>query len=444
MPRGVRGADPEAMRRSVAGTALGNFMEWFDFGIYGYLATTIAQLFYPNDSDSGGGLIATFGTLAVAFMVRPLGGLGFGPLGDRIGRKKVLVVTVALMAVATTATGLLPDYAHIGAWAPSLLVFLRVLQGLSTGGEYVGAMTYIDEQAPDRRRGQMAGFLPLGTWSGYVVAAALATALQCTLNTQQMLSWGWRVPFLLSAPLGLATFYMRRRLDESPGYKSIDADEQAGGLSGRTQFKRTVIQQWRRLLVCIGLVLTFNVTASVLAGYMPTYLRTVADIDESGALVMLLVVLVVVASAVVFVAQLSDRIGVKPIIGTGCGLLITASVPAFVLMRSAQGYPARFAGVAAVGLMLLCFTSTEPSVLPALFPTSVRYGAVAIGFNISVSTFGGTTPLAAETLVSVTGNALVPAYMLIAAGIVGMATLVFTPEVAGRRLPGSAPVVENR
>jgi MHS family proline/betaine transporter-like MFS transporter len=439
----VQVTDPAAMRPAIIGTAIGNFVEWFDFGVYGYLATTLAQVFYPEERSGGIGLIATFGTMAAGFVVRPLGGLIFGLLGDRFGRKRLLVATILVMAAATTASGLLPSYAAIGAAAPLLLVTARVLQGLSSGGEYVGAMTYIDEQAPDRRRGQMAAFLPLGSWSGYVISAVLVTGLQWVLNSEQMLSWGWRVPFLLSAPLGLVTLYLRTRLGESQDYEQIEASEHVSGASGPQQFKQTVIQQWRPLLVCIGLVLTFDVTASVLAGYLPTYLRKVVHIGEAGGLVMLAVVLVVVASAVVSVAKLSDHIGVKPILWAGCGLTIAGAIPAFWLIRFGGSYPVVFAGVLLIGLMLLCFTSVEPSVLPPLFPTSVRYGALAIGFNISTSAFGGTTPLIAQTLISASGNEMVPAFMLIVAGVIGVGVLPFTPEVAGRRLPGSGPTVET-
>jgi MHS family proline/betaine transporter-like MFS transporter len=166
----IRVSDPATLQRSIAGTAIGNFMEWYDFGVYGFLATTIAEVFYPADSTSGVGLIATFGTLAAAFAVRPLGGFVFGPLSDPVGRKRVLMITISLMATATTVCGLLPDHIAIGAWAAVPLVVTRLVQGFSTGGEYVGAMTYIGEHAPDRSRGVLAGFLPLGTLSGYLAA----------------------------------------------------------------------------------------------------------------------------------------------------------------------------------------------------------------------------------------------------------------------------------
>ncbi|BBY34961.1 proline/betaine transporter [Mycolicibacter minnesotensis] len=437
----IRVSDPAAMQRSIAGTAIGNFMEWYDFGIYGFLATTIAQVFYPGDSSSAVGLIATFGTLAAAFAVRPFGGIIFGALGDRIGRRRVLIMTVTLMAVGTTLTGLLPSYEDIGIWAPILLIVTRIMQGFSTGGEYVGAMTHISEHAPDRNRGALAGFLPLGTLGGYVLGAAVVTALKTQLPVAEMLQWGWRVPFLLGVPLAAIALYMRLRIDESPVYEQLRSNHSAASGNGWGQFQRTVMRQRTGLLICMGLVLAENVTNYMLTGYLPTYFKQVGGISGSGGLTMIVVALLLMLVAVVPLARLSDRIGRKPILWTGSALLIVGSVPAFLLIGQGGSYALRLLGVLIIGVMLLCFYSTTPSTLPALFPSEVRYFAVAIGFNISVSMFGGTTPLVAETLVSGTGNVLVPAYLLMGAGVVGAITLWFTPEVAGKRLPGSGPSV---
>jgi MHS family proline/betaine transporter-like MFS transporter len=178
-------------------------------------------------------------------------------------------------------------------------------------------------------------------------------------------------------------------------------------------------------------------------GYLPTYLKAVVRVGHTAGLVMITATLTILMFVLVFVAKLSDHIGVKPIMWTGCGLLIAASIPAFLLIRSAGGYPVIFIGVLLIGLMELCFDSTSPALLPALFPTDVRYGALAIAYNISISAVGGTTPLIAQALVSGTGNVMVPAYMLIFAGLVGAVTLLFTPEVAGKRLPGPGPSVES-
>ncbi|MFZ1175830.1 MAG: MFS transporter [Mycobacterium sp.] len=431
------------MRQTIAGTAIGNFMEWYDFGVYGYIATTIAQVFYPGNSVNAVHLLATFGTLAAAFVVRPLGGFIFGPLGDRIGRHRVLVVTILMMTVGTTTTGLLPGYSTIGIWAPILLVIARIFQGLSTGGEYVGAMTYLVEQAPDHKRGMMVGFLPMGNLVGFVLAGLLVTTLQTLLPDRDMLTYGWRIPLLLGAPFGLIALYLRLRLKESPAYENESKGTDAPGGHGRQQFRHTVVDQWRRLLMCAALVLTSQVADFMLTGYLPTYLKLFVRIGHTAGLVMIVATLTILMATVVLVAKLSDRIGVKPIMWTGCGLLIVGSIPAFLLMRFGGIYPLIFIGVLLIGLMELCFDSTAPSMLPALFPTRVRYGALAISYNISISAVGGTTPLIAQALISGTGNVMAPAYMLIFGGLVGAVTLLFTPEVAGKPLPGSGPAVES-
>jgi MFS transporter, MHS family, proline/betaine transporter len=426
-----RVADAGSTRRSIEGTAIGNFMEAYDFTLFSLVATILAQTFYPGSNSGAGNLIATFGTMTAGFVVRPLGGIIFGPLGDRIGRKPVLVMTISLMAVCAAATGALPGYHTIGTAAPVLLTVIRVCQGLSSGGEYAGAMTYIDEHAPYRRRGLMAGFLPVGTLGGFVAGAVLVTVLQTVLSTHDMVTWGWRIPFLLAAPLGLIALWLRSRIDESPAYEAIGEHK----ISLRGQFSETVLRQWKPLLVCIGLELAISDTSYMVSGYVPTYLKKTVGVADTPALVMVLVLLAVLMAGVLLVAGLSDRIGVKPLMWTGCGLLIAVSTPAFMLMRLGGGYPTKFLGVLLVGLPMLFLSSLEPAILPALFPTKVRYGAVSIGFNFAVSAFGGTTPLIAESLVAGTGNAMMPAYMLMLAGLIGAVTLFFTPEVAGKPLP---------
>lgn len=421
--------------RDTAGTAIGNFMEWYDFGVYGFIATTLAQVFYPGDGVSTVHLIATFGTLAAAYVVRPLGGFVLGPLGDRIGRKRVLVITVALMAAGTTMTGLLPGYSTIGVWAPLLLLVARIFQGLSTGGEFVGAMTYLVERAPDHKRGMMVGFLPLGNLVGFTFAGFLMTVLQSSLSSEDMLAWGWRLPLLLGAPFGVIALYMRLRIDDSPAYQQESGHTDAPAESAREQFRRTVVDQWRPMVICAVIVMASQIPDFMLTGYLPTYLKLVVHLDNTASLVMIVATLAVLMATLVFVAMLSDRIGVKPIMWTGCGLLIVASIPAFLLMNFGGALPMVFCGVLLVGLMELCFDSTTPSALPALFPTRVRNGALAISYNIALSTVGGTTPLIAQALISGTGNPLIPAYMLIAAGLLGSVGLMFMPEVAGKPLP---------
>lgn len=213
--------DEAAVKRAVKATALGNAMEWFDFGVYSYLAVIIGKVFFSGAGDTVQ-VIASLATFAAAFLVRPLGGMFFGPLGDRVGRKKILALTMIMMAAATLSIGLIPSYATIGVWAPVLLILCRMVQGFSTGGEYGGAATFIAEYAPDKRRGFWGSFLEFGTLIGYTVAASLVTALTLLLSDDAMQQWGWRIPFLVAGPLGLVGLYLRLRLDESPAFKKLE------------------------------------------------------------------------------------------------------------------------------------------------------------------------------------------------------------------------------
>lgn len=433
-------ADSSALSQTIAGTAIGNFTEWYDFGVYSYIVPIIGSVFFPKGSSWAD--IATFAGLAVSFLVRPLGGMFWGFLGDRVGRKGVLAATVLMMAFGTFALGVLPSYAAIGAAAPILLFAARAVQGVSTGGEYVGAMTFLAEHAPDRKRGHVCSFLPVGTLSGYIFGALLVIGLQVWLPDDAMKSWGWRVPFLLAAPLGLIGMYVRMRLDETPAYENQDEEERVDKLSGVRQVWMTVRDQWRPLIVCGGLVLAFNVTNYMLTGYLPTYLSSKLHVEENPALIIVTIVMAIIAVAVTFLGLLSDRIGRKPVMMAGSVMLVFLSVPMFWLIQQG-GYANVFLGTLPMGAMLVCFMSTEPSTLPTLFPTRVRYGATSIGFNTSVSLFGGTTPLIAAALVDTTGDLMMPAYMLVVAGLVGAVSVYFTPEPAGKPLKGSSPTVSS-
>lgn len=206
---------PATLKKVICAAAVGNFVEWFDFAVYGFLATAIAQQFFPS-GDATTGLLKTFAVFAVAFAFRPLGGIVFGMLGDRIGRKKVLAMTILLMAGATTLIGLLPTYAAIGIAAPILLTLIRCAQGFSAGGEYAGACAYLMEHAPRTQRAWYGSFIPVSTFSAFACAAVMAYALDASLSPEAMANWGWRVPFLIAAPLGLVGLYLRWRLDETP------------------------------------------------------------------------------------------------------------------------------------------------------------------------------------------------------------------------------------
>lgn len=440
-PEEVTVVDASMVRRAVVGSAVGNMMEWFDFGVYSYLAVTVGKVFFPEVSRPVQ-LISAFAAFAAAFLVRPLGGLFFGPLGDRIGRKRVLAMTVIMMAAGTFGIGLLPGYHAIGIWAPLLLLVARLVQGFSTGGEYGSAMTFIAEHAPDRRRGFLASWLEFGTLTGYVLGAALVTGLIATLPESDLLSWGWRVPFLVAGPLGLIALYLRLRLEETPAYEDLTRRAPARETGLRTELRRLVTDQRRELLVCVGLVVVLNVTSYMLTSYMPSYLSAQLGVPQGRALMVVLAVMVVLMVLIPFAGRLSDRVGRRPVLMAGCLLVVVGSVPTFLLIRRGD-VTSIFLGSLLLGLMLLCFNSTQPGTLPALFPTDVRAGSLSVSYNVSASLFGGTTPLITAALVQATGNVLVPGFYLAGAGLLGAVAVLFAPETARKPLLGSPPLATD-
>ncbi|MFF8908568.1 MFS transporter [Streptomyces olivaceoviridis] len=443
-PDDVQVVEPPLLRRAVGASALGNCMEWFDFGVYSYLAATIGKVFFPGASPAAQ-VISSFATFAAAFVVRPLGGLVFGPLGDRIGRQKVLATTMIMMAAGTFAIGVIPGYSTIGLAAPVLLLLARMVQGFSTGGEYGGATTFVAEYSPDRRRGFLSSWLDFGTFTGYALGSALVTLLNLALTDEQMLSWGWRVPFLIAGPLGVIGLYMRLRLEESPAFQQqLDehektlAQESAGG-----EFKDIVRNHWRPLLVCMGLVLLYNVTNYMVTGYLPTYQTETLHRSSGSADVLVLVGMVWIVVLITFLGRLSDRVGRRPLYAVAAAAMIVLAVPAFLLVKAHGTWPP-ILGVLLLATLLACFAAPSAATLPALFPTAVRYAAMGIGFNIAVAAFGGTTPLVTAALVSLTGDDLMPAYYLMLAGAIGLLTVRFLPESAQVPLKGSQPMVGSR
>nr|WP_234380368.1 MFS transporter [Streptomyces sp. NRRL F-5122] len=430
--------DPALVRRAVKAAALGNAMEWFDFGVYSYIAVTLGKVFFPSGSPTAQ-LLSTFGAFAAAFLVRPLGGTVFGPLGDRVGRQKVLALTMIMMAAGTFAIGLIPSYATIGVGAPVLLLAARLVQGFSTGGEYAGASTFIAEYAPDKRRGFFGSWLEFGTLAGYIGGAGLVTLLTALLSSDDLVAWGWRIPFLIAGPMGIIGLYLRMRLEETPAFAA--EVEKAEAARPRVPLREMITGQWKALLLCMGLVLVFNVTDYMLLSYMPSYLTSELKYDETHGLLVVLGVMALMMVVQPFAGALTDRIGRRPLIAAGCAGFLFLSVPAVLLIRQG-GLLAVALGVGALGLLLVCFTAAMPAALPALFPTRVRFGSLSIGFNVSVSLFGGTTPLVVTALIGATGNMMMPAYYMMAAAVIGGAAVWFMAESAGRPLPGSAPSVE--
>ena len=441
--------EPDTIRRAISAAAIGNITEWYDFGVYAYFEPTIKEVFFSDLGDTMG-TIATFGLFAVAFLVRPFGGMFFGPLADRIGRNTVLATTMILMAVGTFLIGCLPSQAAIGLWAPLLLLVARLIQGFSTGGEYGNAMTFIAEYAPDRRRGFLGSWLEFGTFVGYLMGALTVTLAGALLTDEQLLSWGWRLPFFLALPLGLVGVYLRMRLEDTPAFEALEREDRerhrtrpSGG-----QETRTLVHIWKFVLVCMGLVIVWNVTNYMLTSYMPTYVtETVPDangggVDATTSQWLQIAVMVIALLTIPLIGMLSDRIGRKPIAWTGVTCLVVLAFPMIWLIRTQSAWSV-FAGLLIMGLVLIMFSATMPSTLPSLFPTEVRGAGLSVSFNVAVSAFAGTTSLVVGALVSATGDLDWPAYYLIAAGLVGAASVLFLKEPNGERMWGSAPAAAS-
>ncbi|MFD7813201.1 glycine betaine/L-proline transporter ProP [Streptomyces sp. NPDC059785] len=442
--------DEAAVKRAVKAASLGNAMEWFDFGIYSYLAVTIGHVFFPSGNDTVQ-LISSFATFAVSFLVRPIGGMVFGPMGDKIGRKKVLAVTMIMMAIGTFAIGLIPSYATIGFWAPVLLILFRLVQGFSTGGEYGGASTFIAEYAPDKKRGFFGSFLEMGTLAGYVGAAGLVTILTAVLGSDGMESWGWRIPFLVAGPIGFVGLYLRLKLDETPAFQKLDDDSQHRASDAATAVETTAKgdlakifrDHWPTLILCVCLVGAYNITDYMLLSYMPTYLSDEMDYSETHGLLILIATMVVLMLIINQVGRLSDRYGRKPLLMAGMLGFFVLTAPAFLLVQQGS-LLAVSAGMLLLGLSLVCLLGTMSAALPALFPTQVRYGSLSVGYNLSTSIFGGTTPLVITALISATGSDMMPAYYSMAAALVGVIAVACMKETAQQPLAGSPPSVASR
>lgn len=430
--------DEPTVRKAVGAAAMGNLVEWFDYGIYSYVVVYITLNLIPGGDSGNAGPFYALAIFAVAYLVRPFGGIILGPLGDRIGRKKVLALTIVVMSGASFCIGLLPTYAMIGIAAPILLILLRMVQGFATGGEYGGAAAFIAEYAPDKRRGFYCSFLELGTTGGFVLAAGMVTALEFGLTDEAMASWGWRVPFLIAGPLGLVGFYLRSKLEDTPAFLALEQKKEVS----ESPLRDVLTKHWRPILVCMGLVLFYNVAVYTILFYMPSYLTTTTGLDQTTALLYILGMMLVIMIVIIPVGSLSDRIGRKPLIMAACIGFILLSYPAFLLLDTGTA-AGTVGGLAILGLLLVMLLGTMSATLPALFDTDVRYGGFSIGYNISTSLFGGTAPAILALLVQSTGNNASPGIYLAVASLISIVAVVAVAESAGKPLPAPGTTTQK-
>ncbi|WP_420752656.1 MFS transporter [Rhodococcus sp. O3] len=418
---------------------MGNFTEWFDYGVYAYTATYIADSFFPGDLESA--TLLTLGVFAVSFLMRPLGGFVWGPLGDRLGRRQILALTILLMGSATVLLGAVPSYESIGFWSPLLLVLLRMIQGFSTGGEYGGAATFMAEYSPDRKRGFYGSFLEFGTLGGFSAGALLVLMIDLLSTDAFMATWGWRLPFFVAGPLALVGLYLRSKLDETPVFLELEEAHQEESSVG-AEFKDLIAKYWRPVVKLMGLVIALNVCNYTLLSYMPTYLENRIGLTSTASLVLVVIGQLAMMAVIPFSGALSDRIGRKPLWAVSMGGLLVLAIPMYMLMTVNFGWA--IVAFTTLGLLYVLQLSTISATFPAMFPTHVRFAGFAISYNVSTSLFGGTAPAINEWLVERTGNDLVPAFYMMGACAVGLVALCFVAETAGASLRGRGiPGIDN-
>ncbi|MFJ5260262.1 MFS transporter [Streptomyces sp. NPDC088387] len=420
-------ADRPGVRALLAGS-VGNFIEWYEFGVYGYFATVIAARFFtPEGGSEAEALVRTYASFALAFFFRPVGAAVFGRLGDRIGRRPVLILVVSLMTGATTLIGLLPTYAAAGALAPWLLTFLRVVQGLSAGGEFGGAVAVMTESAPPGRRGLYGAWqsftVALGLLGGAGVAAVVATAL----TESQVQSWGWRLPFLLAAPMGAGALWLRLRLDETPEFRRERAS--SGTLAAVRPPGREVAGA---IALGAGRIMGWAAAGYTFLVVLPSYLQNTLDASFQQALIATVLANLGFAVTILPAGLLSDRIGRRPVMLTGAVLVVVLALPLLDLLQD-TGTSAGVRGLAVfcAGAVVGLMAGPGPAMLAEMFPTTVRYTGLGLAYALSNAVFSGCAGLVITETVERTGNADIPAYYAAATCAVSVLALATVPAVAG-------------
>jgi MHS family proline/betaine transporter-like MFS transporter len=412
------------LRRAVLAASAGNVVEFYDNIAFGLLAATVGRVFFPSDVP-GVSLLSAFAAFAVTFLARPFGGMLFGSIGDRLGRQRSLVIVITLMSVATFAIGVLPGYATIGVAAPVVLIVLRILQGLSFGGELGGAASFVAEYAPSGRRGYLVAWVMVAAFVGNILALGVVASLSATLPEADMQAWGWRIPFLIAGPLGGLGLYIRMRLDDTPDFKALQHD----GEITRSPLRRTLLGRPRQVLMAAGLSIAVLLTVYLMEAYNTNYLIQTVGMDPAGAQASTLVATFVAMVVTVLSGLASDRCGRRPVLLAASLGTAALAYPVYLIISTGDVAGA-IAGQGLLGVLRGALTGVVYIALLEFFPTAIRFTGFALGYGITAALFGGTAPLVATYLVGVTGNPFSPAFYLIAAALVAFVVALASTETA--------------
>lgn len=413
---------PKTRSMTILAGIIGNVMEWYDFAIYGFFAPILGKLFFPSE-DPTTSLIASFGAFAAGFLMRPVGGAVFGHIGDKIGRKQALNLSVMLMALPTFIIGLMPTYDQIGIAAAIILVLLRMLQGLSVGGEYTSSIVYLAECAPKGKRGLFTSMSLIGASGGIMLGSFLGSIISGALTDAEMNSWGWRIPFLLGIMVAGTGYLIRRHMPETISEK----EKTANPLS---QMRKS----WRTVLTVSGINLYTAVTFYAIFVFVVAWLVKYVQESRTLALQMNTYSMMVFLLAIPLFAVLSDRIGRRPVLIGGVIGMILFAYPLLSLMHH-HNETMILAGECGMALLLSVYAGAMPALLTEMFPANIRVSAVSVGYNLTYAIFGGTTPMVAVWLIQKEGDDLAFAWYIIAAAVISLVVILFIRESAHDDLP---------
>ena len=412
------------LRHRIMGGFIGNVVEWYDFAVYGYLAGVIAPVFFPAGSATAG-LIATYGIFAAGFLMRPLGAVVFGWFGDRHGRARTMQISVVLMAVPTLLLGLLPAYASVGLWAPALLVAVRLLQGLSVGGEFSSSATYLVETAPEGRRGLTGSWANVGSMTGSLLGVGAAALVTTVFDPDTLTAWAWRLPFLAGGLLGTAAILVRRNLHTSERFAAHHAARER-----TSPLLQAFTTNRRETLLAVAFASAYGACFYLAFVYLPEWLSGQELMERSTALTINTAMTVLVIPAMLLTAVVGDRfLPRRTWVALALLVLAVLAWPLYAWMVAAEGSVASVVVATAAAFALLAVPlGSAPALFVEMFPESDRLSGYSVAFNIGLGVVGGTTPMVATGLIAATGIVTVPALYMAAAGIVAVVALAFTPD----------------
>lgn len=409
------------IKRVILSCMIGNTLEWYDFVLYGYFATTIGQLFFPRFSLVAS-LMATFGVFAAGFIMRPLGGMIFGHIGDKIGRKNALVWSIYLMAIPTAMIGILPTYEVIGWFAPLFLTLIRLAQGLSMGGAFTGSMIFVVENAQGTNRGMYGSWIIFSLLIGILVGSIIATGTCYFLSEDQLMSWGWRVPFLLSIVGGFIGVFMRKMIHEPEQFTKAKKQHKEHA----SPLKELFQNHYKTIAYVVMIELTLSIGFYLIVTFINNFLMAFLKIDMLTSLSMTTLSMAAMGVSILLSGWLSDKIGRKPMLISSALAFTLFAYPLFKALEG--GFISALLAQTSLSFIMGVFFAPIPATLVELFPLTVRYSGLSVSHSLSMAIFGGTAPFVATGLIHLTNNNAAPALYLALGSFISAVALFFMKD----------------